>query len=119
VTVIEHAVTDTVVHSGGPGDVTGNLLTFHNKVYDPADRKPVGTDQGYCVRIDPAQGSWECHWTTFLHAGQITVDGPYFDTRNSVLAITGGTGAYATARGQMGLRSRKGGQEYAFVFHLR
>jgi allene oxide cyclase len=116
--VIEHAVTDTVVNSGGPGDVTGNLLTFHNKVYDPTDTTQVGTDQGSCVRISPADDSWECAWTTFLPKGQITVEGPYYGTKNSVLAITGGTGAYAGARGQMALISRDGGAEYDFIFKL-
>jgi hypothetical protein len=116
--VIEHAVTDTVVHSGGPGDVTGNLLTFHNKVYNEANTEQVGTDQGTCVRIAPAEGSWECSWTTFLAQGQITVEGPFYDTKNSILPITGGTGAYRKARGQMNLNSREGGTQFDFIFHL-
>ena len=116
--VIEHAVTDTVVQSGGGKDVTGNTLTFHNKVYDTADKKQVGTDQGFCIRISPADGSWECFWTTFLARGQITVEGPFYDTKNSVLAITGGTGAYRDASGEMNLNSRNGGKEYDFIFHL-
>ncbi|MGI8571069.1 MAG: allene oxide cyclase family protein [Solirubrobacteraceae bacterium] len=116
--VIEHAVTDTVIHSAGPGDVTGNLLTWHNKVYNPANVEQVGTDQGSCIRIAPAEGSWECNWTTFLKGGQITVQGPYYDTKNSVLSITGGTGAYSDARGEMNLISREGGTQYDFVFHL-
>ena len=78
----------------------------------------MGTDQGSCVRISPADGSWECAWTTFVGGGQITVDGPYYDTKNSVLAITGGTGAFRDARGQMKLNSRDGGKEYDFIFHL-
>jgi allene oxide cyclase len=116
--VIEHAVTDTVVQSGGSGDVTGNTLTFHNKVFDPQDKKQVGTDQGFCMRIFPAAGSYECFWTTFLAGGQITVEGPFYDHKNSVLAITGGTGSYRDARGQMSLISRHGGAEYNFVFHI-
>jgi allene oxide cyclase len=40
--------------------------------------------------------SWECIWTTLLPRGQITVEGPFYDTRDSVLAITGGTGATPT-----------------------
>jgi allene oxide cyclase len=116
--VIEHAVTDTLVHSGGPGDQTGNTLTFHNKVYNTADKKQVGTDQGFCMRISPADGSWECFWTTFLARGQITVEGPYYDKKNSVLAITGGTGAYRDAQGEMNLNSRHGGAEYDFIFHI-
>jgi allene oxide cyclase len=116
--VIEHAVTDTVVHSGGKGDKNGNTLTFHNKVFDTSDKKQVGTDQGFCMRISPADGSWECFWTTFLKHGQITVEGPFYDTKNSVLAVTGGTGAYRDARGEMNLNSRNGGKEFDFIFHL-
>jgi allene oxide cyclase len=116
--VIEHAVTDTVVQSGGGTDKTGNTLTFHNKVYDTSDRKQVGTDQGFCMRISPAGGSWECLWTTFLKQGQITVEGPFYDKKNSILAITGGTGAYRNARGEMNLNSRHGGAEYDFIFHI-
>ncbi len=117
--VIEHAVTDTVVYpGGGSADKTGNLLTFHNQVFDPTDTTPVGHDQGSCIRIAPADGSWECTWTTFLPEGQVTVEGPYYDTKNSVLAITGGTGAYSSARGRMELNSRNGGTEYDFIFHF-
>ena len=54
----------------------------------------------------------------FVAGGQITVQGPFYDTRNSVLSITGGTGAYRNSRGQMTLLSRDGGKEYDFVFHL-
>jgi allene oxide cyclase len=116
--VIEHAVTDTEVPSGGGKNKTGNVLTFHNKVFDAADKKQVGTDQGFCIRISPADGSWECLWTTFLAHGQITVEGPFFDTKNSVLAITGGTRAYRDARGEMNLNSRNGGKEFDFIFHI-
>ncbi|MGI8864866.1 MAG: dirigent protein [Solirubrobacteraceae bacterium] len=116
--VIEHAVTDTVVPSGGGADVTGNTLTFHNKVYNRLDKKQVGHDQGFCVRISPAEGTYECMWTTFLAHGQITVEGPFYDKKNSVLAITGGTGAYRSARGEMNLNSRHGGAEYDFIFHI-
>jgi allene oxide cyclase len=116
--VIEHAVTDTVVPSGGGPDVTGNTLTFHNKVFNSLDKKQVGTDQGFCMRISPAQGSWECFWTTFLAQGQLTVEGPFYDKHNSRLAITGGTGGYRDARGEMSLISRHGGKEYDFIFHI-
>jgi allene oxide cyclase len=115
--VIEHAVTDTVVNSGGQGDKTGNLLTFHNKVFNTADNKQVGRDQGFCTRIVPG-ASYECMWTTFLSGGQITVEGPFLDHANSVLAITGGTGRFRDARGEMNLVSRHGGAEFDFIFHL-
>lgn len=117
--VIEHAVTDTVVHSGGTGpDNTGDTLTFHNKVFDSHDKKQVGHDQGFCVRISPTEGTYECMWTTFLAHGQLTVEGPFYDKQNSILAITGGTGAYRSARGEMNLNSRHHGTEYDFIFHI-
>jgi allene oxide cyclase len=116
--VIEHAITDTEIPTGGGKDVKGNILTFNNPVYNVANTKQVGHDEGFCTRIAPAQGIWECLWTTFLSAGQITVQGPYYDTRNSVLSITGGTSAYRDSRGQMQLLSRDGGKEYDFIFHL-
>ena len=116
--VIEHAITDTENPGVGGKDVKGNVLTFNNPVFNVANTKKVGHDEGFCMRVAPAQGIWECLWTTFLKAGQITVQGPYYDTRNSVLSITGGTGAYRDMRGEMTLLSRNGGKEYDFIFKL-
>jgi allene oxide cyclase len=116
--VIEHAITDTEIPTGGGTDVKGNILTFNNPVFNVADKKQVGRDEGFCTRIAPKQGIWECLWTTFLKSGQITVQGPFYDRRNSVLSITGGTGAYRHSRGQMVLRLRHGGKEYDFIFEL-
>jgi hypothetical protein len=116
--VIEHATTDAVTNNDGRAtDSVGDILTFTNDVFDKKNASKVGSDQGYCVRMVVGQ-SWECNWTTLLPRGQITVEGPFYDTHDSVLAITGGTGAYANARGQMELRSRAGGTEFAFIFHL-
>lgn len=116
--VVEHAVTDTEIPTGGGTDVKGNILTFNNPVFDAADKKQVGHDEGFCTRIAPKQGIWECLWTTFLKQGQITVQGPFYDTHNSVLSITGGTGAYRNNRGEMVLKSRNGGKKYDFIFKL-
>ncbi|MFZ0091786.1 MAG: allene oxide cyclase family protein [Solirubrobacteraceae bacterium] len=117
--VIEHAITDTEIPTGGGKDVKGNILTFNNPVFNVANTVQVGHDEGFCTRIAPRQGIWECLWTTFIKGGQLTVQGPYYDARNSVLSITGGTGRYNGARGQMKLLSRNGGKEYDFIFQLR
>jgi allene oxide cyclase len=115
--VIEHATTDAVTN-GTAGDDAGNILTFANDVFNAADAAKVGSDQGYCVRIVVLK-SWECNWTTFLPGGQITVEGPFLDTGDSVLAITGGTGAYRNVRGSMDLKYHNpAGTEFDFVFHL-
>jgi len=116
--VVEHAITDSEAPGVLGRDAKGNILTFTNPVYNTANTRKVGHDEGFCTRLDVKQGIWECLWTTFLKDGQLTVQGPYYDTRNSVLSITGGTGAYRTARGSMTLLSRNGGKEYDFIFHL-
>ncbi len=118
VKVVERATTDAVTETGKKGDSAGDLLTFANAVYNAANTSKVGTDNGWCIRTVVGT-SWECFWTTFLANGQITVEGPFLDAGDSKLAITGGTGAYATARGWMLLHARnKKGTEYDFVFHV-
>lgn len=116
--VIEHATTDKVIDTGKAGDTTGDLLTWHNKVYDSTDTSVAGSDQGECIRISPKQGTWECTWITWVDGGSITVEGPFYDTKDSVLAITGGTGAFKDATGEMQLVSKNGGAEYDFIFNV-
>ncbi|MGH8262981.1 MAG: dirigent protein [Steroidobacteraceae bacterium] len=119
IAVVERAATDAVTDTGAPGDTAGDLLTFANPVFDAANAKQIGTDQGYCVRTEVGK-SWECFWTITLADGQITVEGPFLDKGDSVLAITGGTGKYAGARGQMKLHARNDkGSEYDFVYELQ
>ena len=115
--VVEHATTDVTTDTGKKGDSAGDVLTFSNAVYNQADTTKVGTDNGFCIRT-VAGAAYECVWTTSLAKGQITVEGPFYDKKNSVLAITGGTGAYADAQGWMALQSKAGGTKYDFVFHL-
>ena len=116
--VVERPTTDKVVDVGKSGDSTGDILTFHNVVYDFQNKKKVGRDQGVCIRIDHGEASWECRWITFLPDGAITVEGPFYDDRDSTLAITGGRATYRNARGTMEIKARHGGEQYAFIFHI-
>jgi allene oxide cyclase len=101
--VVERPANETTVHQGaGKTDSIGDLLVFANKVYDPSNKTPVGSDQGHCVRTIVGK-SWECFWTTILKEGQITVEGPFADTGDSLFAVTGGTGKYAGAKGTLTL----------------
>src|SRR3990172_4565873 len=84
------------------GDSTGDLLTFHNELFDEANTEVVGSDQGDCVRIEVGV-SWECRWVNFLEGGSITVEGPFFDGGPSALASTGGTGSFPGAPGRLRL----------------
>ena len=102
ITVVEHATTDKVVDVGRKGDSTGDILTFHNRLFNAANTHQVGTDSGQCTRESPRGGSWECWWTSTLPQGQITIEGPFFDSTQTIeAAVTGGTGLYANARGTM------------------
>jgi allene oxide cyclase len=117
--VVEHPVTDQVIDVGAPGDSPGDQLPFANPIFDADNDTRVGSDQGNCVRASTTQGRWECMWTTFLPKGQVTVEGPFRDAfATTVLAVTGGTGKYANARGQMVLHLRSDGN-FDFVFRLQ
>ena len=116
--IVERAETDVVTDLAPEGDSVGDVLTFANKVYDEANENELGTNNGVCFRT-AAPGAWECFWTVTLADGQLTVEGPFYDTADSVLAITGGTGAYSGARGQMKLHARNPeGTEYDFAYEI-
>ena len=116
--VIERATTDAVTNGNPDVDTAGNVLTFANDVFNESNTRKVGSDQGYCIRIVVGK-TWECNFTTFLKGGQITAEGPFSDSGNTVLAITGGTGKYRNARGSMDLEYHNAaGTAFDFVFHL-
>lgn len=117
--MIEHATTDAVTDTGAAGDSAGDILTFANEVFDPDDKNKIGTNQGVCFRTVVGK-AWECFWTVSLDNGQITVEGPFYDKGDSVLAITGGTGEYADAEGEMALSAiGTDGKAYNFVYKLK
>ena len=119
ITLVERAASDTVTDLGAKGDSAGDILTFANEIYDKANAKKAGSDNGWCARTVVGK-AWECIWTTTLAEGQITVEGPFYDTADSELAITGGTGEYAEASGSLALHARNDkGTEYDFVYNLK
>ena len=116
--VVERALTDTTIDLGAKGDSVGDLLTFANPIYDAANKTKLGSDQGYCVRVVVGK-SWECFWTLLLADGEITVEGPFYDSGDSVMVVTGGTGKYAGAKGSMKLHSRDAkSTSYDFLYEL-
>lgn len=118
--VIEHATNETTTHRDARSnrDSVGDMLTFANPVFDESNKVQIGSDHGYCVRVAVGK-SWECFWTLLLRDGAITIEGPFFDTGDSVMVITGGTGKYAGAKGQMKLHDRGSTPtSYDFVYEL-
>jgi hypothetical protein len=119
--VTEHNTTQVITDVGASGDSPGDILTFgQNEVFDAEDKNKVGFDQGICFRIVTGK-AWECVWTLALDKGQLTVEGPFYDKGDSVLAITGGTGEYAGARGEMALSDVSGGkgEKYSFIYRIK
>lgn len=118
-TVVERALTDTTADTGPAGDSRGDVLAFANPIFGPRNAHQVGTDNGSCIRT--AVGvSYECTWTTTLPGGSIVVSGPFLDAGDSTLAVTGGTGAYRGASGEMHLHARdSAGSAYDFTFSLK
>jgi hypothetical protein len=116
--VVERPVGETTVDLGAKGDSIGDMLVFANGVFDSANKTQIGSDQGYCVRIEVGK-TWECSWTNLLKDGQITVSGVFYDDKDSLLSVTGGTGKYAGAKGTLKLHSRDAkSTAYTFTFDL-
>jgi allene oxide cyclase len=117
--LVERAVSDTNVDLGAKGDSLGDLLVFANPIYDSANRVEVGRDQGYCVRVAVGK-SWGCFWTLILKDGQITSEGPFYDSGDSLMAITGGTGNYVGAQGSVRVHPGDARQSsFDFRYELR
>ena len=117
-TVIEHASTNEVTDLGAHGDSVGDTLTFANPVYDETDKTRIGNDSGFCVRTFVGQ-VWQCSLTMALATpgGQITIEGAYYDVRDSTLAITGGMDAYEGVRGEVTRHATKPDRsEYELTF---
>jgi allene oxide cyclase len=118
INVIERATSDAVLDTGAAGDSAGDILTFGNEIYDASDKNKLGNNNGWCIRTVVGK-AWECFWTLTLQDGQITVAGPFTDGKDSVLAVTGGTGKYQNAKGEMTLHARDAkGTSYDFKYHL-
>lgn len=117
--VIEHATTDTIVDLGPAGPSRGDLIVFNNALFNAKNQRQVGSDSGSCVLTNPGK-LYECSWTNFLPGGQIVVQGPYYTSgADSLLAITGGTGKYKDAQGQMKLHQLNvPGTQYDFIFYF-
>jgi allene oxide cyclase len=86
-----------------PGTSQGDMMVFQSDVVDSTTKKLVGHDSGWCVRTWTSKQLSECTFTLTLADGEISVQGPSDRHGETVLAVTGGTGKYSGARGELKL----------------
>lgn len=117
--VVERATNEHIIDIGTAGDSIGDLDTFYNPVYDAANKKLVGHDNGNCVRTIVGK-AYECNWTFIFKNGQISVEGPAYDKADSMLAIIGGTGHYNGVSGEIKLHPAGAplGSKYEYTLYL-
>lgn len=89
------------VDNGTSGFSEDDEFVFSNDLYQ--DDKKVGEDGGTCTvtRIVSGDATLHCLGTNSLPGGQISVQGLVVSGKPFELAVTGGTGRYRKARGQV------------------
>jgi hypothetical protein len=97
---VETAVTEVDVDGDGAFSV-GDEVIGQAKDYNRAGGTQIGTGSFVCVAIDVAAGDFDCQGSDILQGGEIREAGVSHGTDPIRWAITGGTGAYLGAGGQL------------------
>ena len=103
--LVERITNQTLTDMGAKGDSVGDNITFANQLYDKDDKTLLGHDNGWCIRTIVNE-AWECFRSLTLEQGQITIEGPFYDTQDGSMAVTGGTGIYLSAQGECKMHAR-------------
>lgn len=107
---------DVFVDVGPSGESPGDYFVFQNKLLAPdGEGAPVGRDNGHCMLLFRTVS---CDATVKIFGkGKIVVSGALFSEKDNTIAITGGTGAYRTAHGQLVIDDLGNGNTL-LAFHL-
>eukprot|EP00752_Nemacystus_decipiens_P016743 g14981.t1 len=98
----------------GEGEFPSKMVLFNNDLYgfeddliDEVEDETIGYNQGHCVETVISTGFIaECFFTYVFEDGSLTANGPFnFNADEgvlpSMLAVTGGTGEFLGARGEV------------------
>src|SRR5262245_37530465 len=93
------------IDTGVPGLSPGDVVVTKDGLLDPQGGD-AGTTSQVCTLVSPAAtlftSTFECTGSFVLAGGTISVEGPFVPTADvSVEAVTGGTGEFVKARGQV------------------
>ncbi|CAF2258874.1 allene oxide cyclase 4, chloroplastic [Brassica rapa] len=102
----------------------GDLVPFTNKLYTGDLKKRVGITAGLCVLIQHVPEKkgerFEASYSFYFgEYGHISVQGPYLTYEDTLLAITGGSGVFEGAYGQVKLRQLVYPTKLFYTFYLK
>lgn len=120
--------TTSVVDLPPRGSSQGDMRIVHAPLFNRTETKRVGTFDAVCtLTLPPANGSRQeitlCDYTSRFSDGEITLEtvnareGLDQPPREDAAAVTGGTGTFQNARGELHLLVPRG-EERDLVFHL-
>jgi hypothetical protein len=97
----------------------GDQVVVNGPVFSADGQRRLGRQHAICTLMDKPGVLAECSITTFLHNGSIVANGSvHFGVNDRTLgAITGGTGTYRNARGQVVFVNSSGNSE-GFIYQL-
>jgi hypothetical protein len=83
---------------GAPGPSAADIIVFHDQLQQAG--KTVGDEVGSCILVDPDEGLANCTGVVRLgERGTIAYSFVNAPPSHKVLAVTGGSGQFRTARG--------------------
>ena len=101
VTLVDHP---PMQHSRHHPPSRGDGLILTEKVFDPATGDRIGRSHTACTVIDASHSRLQCTGTVVLPQGELALQGG----DRTPIAVTGGTGAFAGARGTVEGREHDG-----------
>jgi hypothetical protein len=103
--LIEHIDLVTFVDDPPAGDSIGDRFTLDDSLFDATNTRQVGTTFSVCTRIGASPTLFQCEVTVIIGDDSLTAQGGFdFAATSSTLAVTGGTGRYSKARGEVTVR---------------
>ncbi len=103
------SIQPTFVDTGTPGLSPGDIVVVRDGVLRE-NGSSAGTFNQVCTLVkvagNPFTSEYECIGSLALENGTITMQGPFVPAKaEQTAAVTGGTGEYRTARGEVVVRS--------------
>ncbi|PON59503.1 Allene oxide cyclase [Parasponia andersonii] len=107
-----------------PVNSLGDLVPFTNKIYSGDLERRLGITSGICVLIrhvpEKKGDRYEAIFSFYFgEYGHLSVQGPYLTYEDTYLAVTGGSGVFEGAYGQVKLRQLVFPFKIFYTFYLK